>query len=216
MKRRLNILCALVMLVLGFSISQSITYSSRAFMDGVREGWNSAGESKEFKLDGSSMFGVKLMPNNFAEFNDSIYNEATGSYVKTHTHEVTVILEDTSHPYYVLEFVCFLLSQISILMAVIWFIRLIGQINNSHIFCWKNVHLLRWLGGFLIASFLLELVPIILDSRLVNEAFETPGYTVHSYGSYSIITLLMGIISFIVSEAFAMGLRLQEEQELTI
>ncbi len=216
MKRKLNILCALVMIVLGVYVSQSLVYSSGPFIDGIREGWKTAETNTEFKMEGNTMFGVALMPNNYAKTTDSIYNEKSGKHVPAHNHGMVIILDEESDSPYALQFIFYLLTQIAVILSIIWFIRIVTRVNKSYIFCWDNVRLLRQLGWILVAGFLCSLVNIIADAKTIEQLFSTPGYKLLLYNEVSYITLILGIISLIVAEAFAMGLRLQEEQDLTI
>jgi hypothetical protein len=57
---------------------------------------------------------------------------------------------------------------------------------------------------------------LIISNYELADAFALKGYSMHLSELLSITTLVLGIISFIIAEVFAIGLRLQEEQELTI
>ena len=65
-------------------------------------------------------------------------------------------------------------------------------------------------------SFTCSLVALIISNYELADAFALKGYSMDLSELLSITTLVLGIISFIIAEVFAIGLRLQEEQELTI
>ena len=216
MKRRLNILCVLVILVLSYSVFQNIYNNSGAFVDGVKAGWEAADNSTEFSTVPEYLGGATLIPDNFAIMTDSIFNEKTGKYTKAHIHEVTVALDQKSNTLYNVAIIAYFLEQIALILAIIWFIKVIIQINKAHIFSWKNVKLLRKLGWVLIINFVLSVIPIISNAIDVLNGFSTPGYKIYLYDTVSYLTLTLGLVTLIIAEAFAMGLRLTQEQELTI
>ena len=80
MKKRLNILCLLVMLVFCYSVFESAYYISSAFVDGFRAGMNYVDNKEQFQKT-NNMKSIALFPDNFANLKDSVYNEKTGEFV---------------------------------------------------------------------------------------------------------------------------------------
>lgn len=222
MKRRLNILCLLVMLVLGYSVFESTYMIGSAFFDGVEIGMNLAKEMKENpKVDRvQAAFEIKpiaLMPDNFGVYTDSVYNAKSGAYVPAIHTQMAILLPTQSSVWFILGNQLLLsLSFFSILLAIILFVKLVISINGSDIFNWKNVYRLRWMGGALIVGYLSMAIPYFITGYELSEAFALRGYSLHQSELASITTLVLGIASLIVAEVFAIGLRMKEEQDLTI
>ena len=91
MKRRLNILCAIVLLVMGWSVGVSVYYMGLGMTKGIQMGMDAAREKLE---DGNStqlervsnLRTVSVLPKFLDEwkgdlFTDSVRNEKTGRYV---------------------------------------------------------------------------------------------------------------------------------------
>ena len=80
MKRRLNILCLLVMLVFCYSVFESAYYFSNAFMAGFRVGMNAEHDKEQLKRT-HNMKSISLFPDDFVDLKDSVYNEKSGKFV---------------------------------------------------------------------------------------------------------------------------------------
>ena len=55
MKKRLNLLCAIVLLVLGWSVVVTGYYMTRGAVEGFRQGWNYAEAEEKAKETGEPM-----------------------------------------------------------------------------------------------------------------------------------------------------------------
>lgn len=102
------------------------------------------------------------------------------------------------------------------LWAVVLFIRLIISINKSDIFNWRNVRRLRRLGMALVVSFCCTFASSYLDFIGIDTVFSLHGYELSLSELVSTTTLVLGLCSLIVGEVFAIGLKMKEEQDLTI
>ena len=91
--------------------------------------------------------------------------------------------------------------------ATVSFIRFILNVNRDKVFIWENVRLLRWTGwGFLIAILCMSVHDLIVHIPLEK-----------IYNDYAPMSdLTFGVFCLIVAEVFAIGLKLKEEQDLTI
>lgn len=72
------------------------------------------------------------------------------------------------------------------------------------------------LGAALIISFCTALLPAYLTFRSVGNVFSVHGYELHLSDTVNTTTLVLGISTLIVAEVFAIGLKMKEEQDLTI
>lgn len=223
MKRRLNILCVLVMLVLGYSVLESAYLMGRGFGEGLAIGMNMVKKEKGKTPDVNKLnnvYGMKaiaLMPNNFTGYTDSVYNEKSATYVPAVYNQMVVIVPTKSDIWGMLVPQLFILiSLFTTLLTIVLFVKLIVSINKSDTFNWKNVYTLRWIGGSLILSYFCIAIPAYIAGYQLSEVFALRGYSLHQSDLTSVTTLVLGITSLIVAEVFAIGLRLKEEQDLTI
>ena len=150
-------------------------------------------------------------------FQDSVYNERSGEYVPVSFNSMMVSVDTESTT---LEQAAFTLLNFLHIVICVWsivlFVRLVISINKSDIFNWKNVHRLRLLGAALIISFCTALLPAYLTFRSVGNVFSVHGYELHLSDTVNTTTLVLGISTLIVAEVFAIGLKMKEEQDLTI
>lgn len=218
MKRRLNILCLLVMLVMSYSIFESTYYLGSAFLSGFRASFKEEMIKNPERLDEiSAMKPVELFPDDFVNLKDSVYNEKSGTFVPAIYGKLAVSVK--MEPNIWLRLVTLLSAFLDVfasILAVVLFGKLIISINKSRIFDWRNVRRLRWLGGMLILSFICSVIPVLSAFYELSGVFEIPGYSLTMYNAISSLTLVLGLMSLIVGEIFAIGLRMKEEQELTI
>ncbi|WP_321334394.1 DUF2975 domain-containing protein [uncultured Bacteroides sp.] len=215
MKRRLNILCVLVVLVLSYSVFETLFEMGMGFVAGVELVMDAHG--KKIDSPAMDMKMIALMPKDLAHFSDSVYNERTNAKVPALYSQLLVSVKTKANIWNMLgTALSSLLEFATIAISIFIFIKLIVSINRSDIFNWKNVHRLRWLGGTLTFSFLCSVASIYINYSGLCAVFSIPGYSFHQSEFISILTLVLGIVSFIVGEIFAIGLKLKEEQDLTI
>lgn len=224
MKRRLNILCVIVVLVLSYSIIEHGYYffmgaklGAEAGMEAGKEGLKSA-EYKE--LRNLKVIGVVARGYSHAEgrfFTDSVYNEKSGEYVPASYSSMVVSVDTNSTLWDLMESAILTFVHVGVsIWAVILFIRLIISINKSDIFNWRNVRRLRFLGVALIVSFCAQFLLAYSNMASVSKVFSIPGYDLSLAELVSMTTLVLGLCSLIVGEVFAIGLKMKEEQDLTI
>ena len=222
MKRRLNILCVIVVLVLSYSVFETGYY----FIVGVKAGVEAGIDGNAFEASQKKLMNMKyisLLPEHLSDlgdnglFQDSVYNERSGEYVPVSFNSMMVSVDTESTT---LEQAAFTLLNFLHIVICVWsivlFVRLVISINKSDIFNWKNVHRLRLLGAALIISFCTALLPAYLTFRSVGNVFSVHGYELHLSDTVNTTTLVLGISTLIVAEVFAIGLKMKEEQDLTI
>ena len=104
-----------------------------------------------------------------------------------------------------LEFFAEMFAILAALVSFISFIRFILNVNRSQVFVWENANLLRLTGvGLLVMSLIVSADEYFSGASLIDV-----------YDAYFGI-LIFSVFNLIVAEVFAVGLKLQEEQELTI
>lgn len=85
------------------------------------------------------------------------------------------------------------------------FVRFILNVNRDEVFVWNNVPLLRWAGWGLLASDVWMVVFGLLSQEPVAKVCME-----NSMG------IIMGVFILMMAEVFSIGLKLKEEQDLTI
>ncbi len=227
MKRRLNILCAIVLLVMGWSVGVSVYYMGLGMTKGIQMGMDAAREKLE---DGNStqlervsnLRTVSVLPKFLDEwegdlFTDSVRNEKTGCYVPmAYTNLMVSVPVETPAWQKVASTLMGFLVLVANVWALVLFIRLVVSVNRSDIFNWRNVRRLRRLGVLLIVGFVCVLLPEYLSLCSLREVFALEFYDLILSDSVKVTNLLLGLIALIVAEVFAIGLKMKEEQDLTI
>ena len=182
MKRRLNILCIIVVLVLGYSVLETGYYFIVGVKAGVEAGTENA-VSAENKKELINMKYISLLPEHLSKvgnnglFQDSVYNEKSGEYVPVSFNSMMVSVDTKSATMEQAAFSLLNLLHMAIcIWAIVLFVRLVISINKSDIFNWKNVRRLRLLGTTLIISFCTALLPAYLTFRSVEKVFSVRGY----------------------------------------
>ncbi|MDE5710613.1 MAG: DUF2975 domain-containing protein [Bacteroides sp.] len=226
MKRRLNILCVLVLLVLGYSVAVTAYYMGLGMKAGVEASQeimeSSDKEAMESfrKLEGMEYIG--LIPRSLNQgvmklLSDSIYNEKSGEYVPVMYSSMAVsVRTNRSWASSTASGVLGLLTFVAIVWAIVLFFKLIVAVNRSHIFNWQNVRRLRRMGLLLIAGFGCSLLSCYLSVCSLREVLVLQNYDLSISDLVSTTILVIGLTALIVAEVFAIGLKLQEEQDLTI
>lgn len=215
MKRRLNILCLVVMLVLSYSVLEQGYYIFLGAKMGAQTGLELGKKGSDIAAykELMNLKVVNLIPSSmesFDFFRDSVYNEKSRSYVPAAYSSLMVSVD--SHDSVLLIYLHLGFS----LWAVVLFIRLIISINKSDIFNWRNVRRLRRLGMALVVSFCCTFASSYLDFIGIDTVFSLHGYELSLSELVSTTTLVLGLCSLIVGEVFAIGLKMKEEQDLTI
>ena len=165
MKKRLNIFCVLMLLLMAPQVVMTFVTGADAFMEGYNAGAN------------ASMEG---------------YNAGANSGpAKTWAS--------------LLEFLAEMFAIVAALVSFISFIRFILNVNHNKVFVWENVNLLR-----LVACGLMILAVVASCDELYTGCSFVDVYD-HFFDAF-----FFGVFNLIIAEVFAVGLKLQEEQELTI
>lgn len=211
MKKKLNLLCAMVFAVLLLSLSESI-YS---MVWGGIEGGKAGIEGRPGKVN--NLHPLIVFPDNLTSTSDSIYNEMTHENIPV-WHAESMVAIDTDTPIglsVVTSILSFILLIFSI-KSVLQFIKFIRNINRSDIFCWTNVKLLRKLGKYLLITFVATAGSTCIHIWQLSQALEISGYSYNWLNPFADSSLLLGVVAFVIAEVFAIGLKMKEEQDLTI
>ena len=106
---------------------------------------------------------------------------------------------------HLLEFFAELFAIVAAIVSFLSFVRFILNVNRNKVFVWENVNLLR-----LAACGLMILAVVAAGDELYTGCGFVEVYD-HFFDAF-----IFGVFNLIVAEVFAIGLKLQEEQDLTI
>ena len=219
MKRRLNILCLIVLLLMGWSVLETGYYMVVGASTGFKAGWEYAKQQKEnpqaAKTPEMEVIGqLQYMEHWLA---DSVYNARTQQYVPAMYAELMVSVPRTeSTAMQIANTLLGLLKLAVSIWAIVLFIKWVVAVNRSDIFTWHNVRRLRRMGVLMLVSCAATWLVEYLTVHSVEQVFALPGYELSLAGTVPLSVLLLGLCSLIVAEVFAIGLRMKEEQDLTI
>lgn len=205
MKRRLNILCLVVMLVLSYSVLEQGYYIFLGAKMGAQTGLELGKKGSDIAAykELMNLKVVNLIPSSmesFDFFRDSVYNEKSRSYVPAAYSSLMVSVDShDSVGKVVAKYLLIYLHLGFSLWAVVLFIRLIISINKSDIFNWRNVRRLRRLGMALVVSFCCTFASSYLDFIGIDTVFSLHGYELSLSELVSTTTLVLGLCSLIGS-----------------
>ena len=145
--------------------------------------------------------------------NDSIFNEVAERKVPYQVSEITTYTQPSE--WITLVMIISGLSYIAFIIAFFLFIQFLVEVSKQNVFCESNV----WRIRFLVYSYTaivisMELFAWIAGSAAIAQT-QIPGYQIidHAEASPSWIPVIMMII---LAECFAIGVKMKEEQDLTI
>jgi hypothetical protein len=156
---------------------------------------------------------VRFTPDRATPDTLMVYNDKAGARMAVKVEQVSVEVERMPLSlYYMLPLG--LLAVAFIIVACVQFFKLLASVGKSRIFEWDNVKRLRYIGGILVVLYLFDLILGALLIQRAKEYISVSGY--HLDKDWSIGPLIFGLFFLLIAEIFAKGLRLKEEQELTI
>ena len=145
--------------------------------------------------------------------NDSIFNQVAERKVPYQVSEITTYTQPSK--WITLVMIISGLSCIAFIIAFFFFIQFLVEVSKRNVFCEANV----WRIRFLVYSYTaivisMELFAWIAGSSAIAQT-QIPGYQIidHAEASPSWIPVIMMII---LAECFAIGVKMKEEQDLTV
>lgn len=208
-------MCVLILLAIGFSLTNYFMtnwgWISDSFMRGANEGYNMNKPPKTLTID-----YLNLEPKDWAVFTDSVWNEKSQTWMPMQ-YQHLVVERPSQRPSYQTIFgflVCFIMGCSFAIFFT--FIKFIIAINRLDVFSWQNVSKLRFMGKAMLLVFLTNCVFEYLNYIEISSVVEVARYEFSKSDVVDYYSLFTGLGLLLIGEVFAIGLRLKEEQELTI
>ena len=197
---------------------------TQSFKDGFEAGTHMGEKAAEQDDKNQLLIGEEIIPtqlvlrpDRYDSIPDSLYNTKTGEYIPVNFDRITVESKREIHLVeYIFIFLVSLLYAGGLITAFISFIRLLLAINKSVIFEWKNVKRLRWIGTGFIVAFICNFIVEYVNYDFASNQFLISNYKISFITLLKNVNLVFGFISLLLAEVFANGLRMKEQQELTI
>lgn len=219
MKTKLNLICFLLFCALGVSLSLNIIGG----LEGTNEAWQiirkeNTEQNKKDKTYVVDLYTViRLAPTIPGSYPDSIYNDRAEKWIPVQYNEIiTRVDKEFTKSELILVLLLLLTSLAAMIMGFVEFVKLIRNINRSEIFEWSNVRHLKRLGFAFLVVFAINLLFSYLNYSSILEQVNVRGYKIDWSSAVQTYNLVIGLASLLVAEIFAIGLRLKEEQDLTI
>lgn len=102
------------------------------------------------------------------------------------------------------------------IVVLVCFIRFVVRVNKGRVFDWKNVSLLRTIGWCELACTLVTVASAKLQVYELAKLLQPEGYELSWTARFNGTDLVLGFVALALAEVFALGLKMREEQELTI
>ena len=216
MKKRLNLICLGIVLAVLVSMSflfSTFYYGFKAGIDAYEQG--AAGVEKldvTYKMIGT--MPTDVITNETA----TAINEKDGSTVSILPFISMIGIPNEKADATDSIFLSLLdwMVIICCIYAIVQFVKMIRNIHRNIIFDWANVKRLRRLGLSLILCFCCSLVTFAINNHLVSQVISLKDCDFSIAFQFSDPTLLIGFTSLLFAEIFAIGLKMKEENDLTI
>lgn len=215
MKKKLNIFCACVIAAFLLSVSGNVYMLAKMFINGIEIGMKTAqGEIMEvpqYKM-------VHILPTDLTETTGTVTNLKDGKQlaVKPITALVEYPYSDSSLGVKVLLGLIGFIVTGGFIYVIVYFGKLMIHINRNIVFDWINVKHLRRIGWSMVGMCVLGYISIWISNHQFAQAIELAGSEFNTLMAFSDSTLILGFIALLAAEIFALGLRLKEENDLTI
>lgn len=217
MKKRLNLIT--VFLALAFCVHLVSIFGSEwyDFASGFEDGYTMADKERNNEPIMTDIY-LTIYPEKHGVLVDSVYNSKTNTWLPNRINKTVVTIE-RSKKMILREAVGTILAlplTTLFIVVIIRFVNLIMAINKSIIFDRVNIRRLRFMGFSFILFFVVFFFMDYTSVQQSRDLIEIPGYYISGSEVYSTFSLMIGIICLMIGEVFAIGLRLKEEQDLTI
>ena len=217
MKTKLNIFCICIIATLLLSASGIVSLFIQLVVGGFEAGWEAGMRGENIELPNYQM--IYTFPNdNIPEKTGSVINAKDGSElaIKPIMSLVDVPAVAEEGGFSIIIGLVELAMIIGLVYTLAQFFKLIRNINRGIIFDWQNVKRLRKLGFALLVTFGCYFFSIAGTNYMLSEVVMLKGCESSILFIFADPTLILAFVSLLVAEIFAIGLKMQEEQELTI
>ncbi len=194
-------------------------YIGVSFGYGFKNGYDNPDASYE-EITSTSPYDLAFIyePEKYSNLPDTLVTEDGRQFPMIITRATVIIPENNKTN--ALEWVttiCYCLVFALFICFIIEFVLFIININKGRIFVKKNVSRLRRIAWYLISLAILRCAGGFTDDYLLScIPIKLESYTLSTYWTLPWSELIIGLIALLMAEIWARGLKMREEQELTI
>lgn len=214
MKRKFNFIALLILIALASSFVVTIQRSIDDFVAGFNEGIENSEEylPKSAWLDivqeGETSYDYKLESKDHSEGIQFIPRSVIVKQVHMENKSVNILFGISN--------LFILFNILTSVCAIVFFVKFILRVNKGAVFEECILFYLTMLGWSLILSFISMVIVSVLFHQINTELFHIEGYKIVSSHTIPFFWLLAGLTILLVKQFIAIGIKLKEEQELTI
>jgi hypothetical protein len=221
MKKKINLICALILIVICSSAIWNIYFMGYAVGQGVALGWEACDATTEMPEYSSAL---SFSPgNSYILHPSSNMVTAQGDTIPVIVNNASVVLpkKAVGHQnevgWNILITLLFLCYIVAIVYAIICFGKFIVNAQRNIIFDHKNTKLLNKLGWGLIVSALSYVMIGLIQEYLVSQiSLEFKDLSYSAYWTVPWETAVMGLVGLLSAQIWKKAIIMKEEQELTI
>ncbi len=215
MKKKLNLFCVLIFIVLVCDIASMSTEIATGFMSGYRHG------VEGHDLTETGAYNVNFISVLPTDISDATAQTMVGGDTRAvqKVWPTRLIVPKGQRPgifeavFGLAVSLAVFVLQVAALVAFVCFVR---NANRKRVFIRSNTTLLRLMGWCLVAAGVIMTAVSCYDTYLAQQSFSLSGYVVNYGDSFYWEAVIFGLFALVMAEAFALGLKMKEEQELTI
>lgn len=215
MKKKLNIFCVVMFIILAAEACSLLG----VFFHGVINGYTAAmNEPQQKEILSKETISLSVLPVDMSHDNSfKATDKVTGK-----TYEVwpihLMMIDDfergiAARTINVLAGLALVAAGIA---SIVIFIRFIIGINRDEVFTFKTVRRLRFMGWMFLIMCIGQFADNIVDANVVSAHFMQSGYMVNYTDFIPFDALIFAVFVFIIAEVFTIGIRMKEEQDLTV
>lgn len=215
MKKKLNIFCVIMFIILAVDACLLIGASVHSFVSGFQAGYNEAAqtEAPTGEVVTLSVLPTELSSGNAFKGTD----KSTGkTYEVWPVHLMTKASVDRGIAAKALDGVAGLAVIAAGVASIVVFIRFIIGINRNEVFAPRTIRRLRLIGWMFAIMCAGQLVSGLINLSTYSGIFMQHGHTLNYIDFIPFDGLIFAVFLFIMAEVFTIGARMKEEQELTV
>lgn len=211
-KISVNVICLIILAVILFSVGISLG----RFTQGMIDGWTSVSENSGEYLYATGYFTPRA----------GLLSEATDSIPAVDGSKLPIVIEkahvavnseqvsiSAAISIFFLNIGCVILS----LTIMVMFVKFIVRINRMEIFIEHNARTLRNIGILLLAVALLSTASQYVEHVTMLDKLPAVRDYTHSFlPSISWTNIVIGLLSLLMSQIWELGLKMKQENDLTV
>jgi hypothetical protein len=229
MKKKLNIICLLVIVVFVAGIITDIKDSKNAFIEGFNDSiahesqnmmTNKKGhpdmdkEKREEPLGYAYEFKIPVSHNSMRD--DSVVNARTNQKVPFFTDKAMVFINKKNGVAEFFDGMFVFVYCFAYVWSLAFFVRFIRNVRRGVIFDHRNVKQLRMIGWGLLVVFFSNFVTSVASFYALSQVFEMRNVEIQPSDIFATTEIVLSLMAFLFAEVFSLGIKMREEQELTI